>query len=74
MGTGDDPKVSINTRLVKPLRRRMYSLAFILVILLSILIPYIVPISSSWILFAYWSLLVIIAIMLSYLYLRGEVR
>ena len=71
----DDLKTSIYVHSMRYSRSKAYSLVFILILLFSILIPYMISaLLGPWILFIYWSLLAIIAIILSYLYMRGAVR
>ncbi|MGB9729481.1 MAG: hypothetical protein ACP5GU_07610 [Thermoprotei archaeon] len=75
MDSMDDLKTSIGVHSIRHSRSKVYSLVFILILLLSILIPYMISaLLIPWMLFIYWSFLAIIAIILSYLYMRGEVR
>jgi len=67
-------KTSVSMRSIKLLRDKIYTLIFILIILFSILIPFMIFILSPWILFVYWSFLAIMSIILSYLYFRGVAK
>lgn len=75
MNGTNDLKVLIRACPVKSLSNKVYSLIFILILLFSILIPYLISaLLGPWMLFIYWSLLALIAIMISYLYIRSEVE